>query len=67
VKVALDALGENGWAPPDVVLAMAAELRAAREVVEALRSLSDGVSNASILAVMDSLNAYDQAVGGGDL
>src|SRR4249920_1480825 len=33
---------------------LVAELRAAREVVEALRSLSLGVSNASILAVMDS-------------
>jgi hypothetical protein len=38
-RVDLDAIVSNGWAPPDTVLALVAELRAAREVVEAVPSV----------------------------
>jgi hypothetical protein len=64
VKVALEALGENGWAPPDVVLAMVAELRAAREVV----LLGKQFAHTGAIEwddLEDALTAYDQAVGGG--
>jgi hypothetical protein len=69
----LDAIKPNGWADPDTVLSMVAELRAAREVVEAAWKAHNAVdligttkySKGCLSDLGEALDAYDQIIGGG--